>query len=179
MRRARPAFTLLEVLVAVAVLAFGIVGVLQLTMQSQSRTRGNLDRAIATRLAESKLTETALDPELTPGQDEGRFEDDGERFGWTRQVTNAETEGLLSVRVSVTWGRADRQQGVDLSTCLAPGVIQTTPAEPSAEAPAPAPDAQGASGAPPGGPGLPSSNSSSPSASRPSFSGPFSGRSSP
>ncbi|MBI5833023.1 MAG: type II secretion system minor pseudopilin GspI [Armatimonadetes bacterium] len=118
-------FTLLEVLVAVAVLAIGFVGVLQVVAQCESRSRDNRDRAEALRLAESKLNELSVQTDLQPGSDEGDFGAENSRFSWKQRIENTETDGLLKLTMTVNWRSGSREQGVDLSACVAPGVLNT------------------------------------------------------
>jgi len=163
MHRRAAAFTLLEVLVAVAVLAVGFVGVLQVVAQCQTRSRDNRDRAEALRLAESKINELSVQSELEPGMEEGDFGDENSRFSWQQRIEETETEGLLRLTVTVNWRNGVREQGVDLSTCVAPGALNT-----------------GSSGEAAAGEqleGSPSSSSSSPLPSPSSSSAPSSGSS--
>ncbi|HAZ64590.1 MAG TPA: type II secretion system protein GspI, partial [Armatimonadetes bacterium] len=135
MRRARGrlGFTLLEVLVALAVLGIGLTGVLQLVAQSQRQAADDRARASALRLAESRLNEVVLDPELTTGEEQGQFEGEDQAYRWHSIIEPTETEGLLRVRMVVAWGAEDAAREVELSTCLAPGVLQINPPLPATD----------------------------------------------
>lgn len=72
--RAQAGFSLLEVLVAFAILA-GSLGVLMQTLSLGMRNAGLAERyAEAASLAQSKLAEIAAEPELEPGEAEGEWE---------------------------------------------------------------------------------------------------------
>ncbi len=160
-RRRRPGFTLLEVLVAVAVLAIGFVGVLQVVAQCQARSRDNRDRAEALRLAESKLNELSVQSELEPGTDQGDFGTENPRFSWRQRIEQTEKDGLLKLTITVNWRNGQREQGVDLSTCVAPGVLNTGSTGSTAEGG----DAAGASSSEPAAGGGQGVRSGSPSSS--------------
>jgi prepilin-type N-terminal cleavage/methylation domain-containing protein len=173
----RRGFTLLEVLIALALLAIGIVGVLGVVTGCLARSRDNADRARATALAQRRLTELTLDPELAPGVEEGDFagaaapaddDDENARFRWRTTVEATAQDGLYHLRATVTWTVAAGERAVELETCYAPNVLTTTPAggggggqgggeEP--ETPAPASPSSSSSSPPPSSP---SSSAASP-----------------
>jgi len=119
MRLSRPGkggFTLIEVMVAIAILAVSLVVLLGLRnrdVQLQSYAR---DMTRATLLAR-EMAETA-DVEGTPelGYVEGDFGPDQPGFHWQRQVTPFLSEFIgdkvREVRVSVIWGPPDDPQAV-------------------------------------------------------------------
>ncbi len=105
-------FTLLEVLVAMVVLAVAVVAVLQLLGGGLRLARASADHVGATLLASARLSELGPDP-LEEQEVEGR---EGE-YRWTRRVTLApellpvphDAAGTDSVRlarvsVEVHWG---------------------------------------------------------------------------
>jgi general secretion pathway protein I len=116
-------FTLLEVLVALAVLAVALVSLLGLqnrnlllSMQAERLSTGTL-------LVREMLTRTQLEgpeaarvtsgdfAELHPGQ--------YPEFRWHRTVRPAPLEGLWEIQVGVTWGeRADERAELTLFTPL-------------------------------------------------------------
>jgi len=81
-RSAGAGFTLIEVLVALFVLAVAVVAVLQLFGGGLRLARASADQVAATLLASAKLSELALEP-LEEGETEGT---DGP-YGWSRRVT--------------------------------------------------------------------------------------------
>jgi general secretion pathway protein I len=116
-------FTLLEVLVALAVLAVALVSLLGLqhrnlllSMQAERLSMGTL-------LVREMLTRTQLEGPEAARVTSGDFADlhPGQypEFRWYRTVSPAPIEGLWELRVGVTWGeRADEQAELTLFTPL-------------------------------------------------------------
>ena len=107
-QRGRGGFTLLEVLVAVAVLAVALVSLLGLHNRNLVLAARAERLGIGTLLAREMLTRTQLEglsatrrtsgdfSEWYPGQYPG--------FRWRRSVRPTPLEGLWELRVGVTWG---------------------------------------------------------------------------
>jgi type II secretion system protein I len=96
----RSGFTLIEVMVALAVVAFAFVGLLGL----HGRNIQLVDRAVhysrATLLARKLLTDLQLSDVASLNSDSGAFED----FTWTRQVDLLENvQNVKRVVIQVTW----------------------------------------------------------------------------
>lgn len=101
-------FTLLEVLVAMAVLAVGLVSLLGLYNRSLTSTIHAQRLSIATLLVQEMLTRTQLEgatamrvtsgdfSELHPGQ--------YSEFRWNRTILPTPLKDLWEFRVSVSWG---------------------------------------------------------------------------
>ena len=119
----RRAFSLLELMVAVAVLAIAIIGVTEAVTQGMNSSRNATDRTLGVELAEQRLAEALLDPELEPGSDEGDFGDDYPRYRYTLDVEETDLEGLYRIHVSVSWESGVNEHAVDLETCYAPDVL--------------------------------------------------------
>src|SRR5947209_1590350 len=111
MVRARSGFTLIEVLVAAAVLAIGIsAGVRTLGAMAQASAAA-ADRQTAVRLAGERLAMTEAVEGVSAGNAEGQF-DSEPRFRWQQQVSSATNlTGVLEVTVTITWrdGAATRR----------------------------------------------------------------------
>jgi general secretion pathway protein I len=120
----RAGFTLIEVLVATAVLAVGIsAGVRALGAMTRASAAAQ-DRATAVRLAGERLavleaavdaTPGTLDVELTDAQ--GQFDADP-RFRWQQQVATASDPDLLDVTVTVSWGNGRSEHRYLVTTYL-------------------------------------------------------------
>lgn len=162
--RRRHAFTLLEVLVALALLAIGLVGVMESVSQSLRQTKANADRAEAGTLAQQRLTELTLTTDLAPGTDEGEFGDEHPGFRWRSSVESTEHDGLYRLSVTVLWTPPSGEQSLELQTCLAPGLLTSGPLAGGTSGG----DQATASDEAAGTPASPSSNSLSPSPSSPS-----------
>ncbi|GAA3550301.1 type IV pilus modification PilV family protein [Zobellella aerophila] len=113
-------FTLLEVLVAFAVLTVTMGVLLQLFSLAIRTTQVAQEQQRALLLAESKLVELAAGRILQPGRDQGRFDD---KYWWQtrievfdlRQMTDQES-ALVPYQLSVTVGWGNREQTLSLST---------------------------------------------------------------
>jgi general secretion pathway protein I len=121
-------FTLLEVLVAVAIVGLTLVGLLRLHLLSLDATLAAQDLTTAVLLAEGKMA-TFLAQAPRAGEDEGQFDGpDLERFRWTTSVTDHaialgdqndgrdDAIGLWHVTVSVHWRDGNRNRSYSLET---------------------------------------------------------------
>ncbi|MFQ5893125.1 MAG: prepilin-type N-terminal cleavage/methylation domain-containing protein [Nitrospinota bacterium] len=122
MGRGEAGFTLMEVLVAIAIM--GVSLVLIFSLFSQGLTALHIDEAYSTAviLAKSKMDEVDLLEELADGDEEGRYPGG---YRWRREV--AETPGpherprerrtrLYHIRVTVSWKDGPRRRRVALET---------------------------------------------------------------
>ena len=121
-------FTLLEVLVAVAIVGIALVGLLRLHLLSLDATLAAQDLTTAVLLAEGKMA-TFLAQSPREGKDEGQFDGpDLERFSWTTSVVDYaidlgeqsdgrdESIGIRHVTVSVHWREGSRNRSYSLET---------------------------------------------------------------
>jgi len=119
-RGGQSGFTLLEVLVAFLILSLSLGVILQIFSLTMRTTDSAAVRQQALLLAESRMAEITSLKEISPGHDEGRFDD---RFSWESKVDRYDfpdqDEGvdtyLVPYRIDVTveW---DRSQELTLST---------------------------------------------------------------
>ncbi|MBI3988664.1 MAG: prepilin-type N-terminal cleavage/methylation domain-containing protein [candidate division NC10 bacterium] len=114
-------FTLLEVMVALTILAIGFVIALELagsTMRAVSTSEGYTSAVF---LARQKMEELFLKPTLEKGVEEGT----SVGYRWRREVIEREPEELqlgsgrprarlLELRVRVSWPGRDRQRSLEL-----------------------------------------------------------------
>ena len=128
----RGGFTLLEVLVAFAVLAvaLGVAFEIFATGLRGARSADALTRAVL--IAESRLARVGTETELTPGRSEGET-DDGTRWrvdiqeqpaeeGDDERVETPSLPVLLDITVTVSWREAAGRQSFVLRTSrLVPG----------------------------------------------------------
>ncbi len=88
-KSARLGFTLLEVMVAIAVVAIALVPLLRLHLLSLDATMHAQDLTTAVSLAQEKMSELATSPE--PGETKGDFDAPlYERFRWQTSVGDVE-----------------------------------------------------------------------------------------
>lgn len=90
----RRGFTLLEVMVALAIVAIALSAVYKLYSQAFDMNQSARFYTTATLLAEAKLAELAAQPPRDLGSDTGAFEDDFSDFSWQVSVTEVEAEEI-------------------------------------------------------------------------------------
>jgi len=152
--RAQAGFTLLEVLVAFAILAVAVVSLIELASQGLRLLKLSGDHQQALDLADRIARDTQVSPDVAAAD----AVDSGEEgnFAWERRITRLalpeelepkattpgkEVPGLYAVSVAVRWGRS---QTVEVATLRAPTAAATpvTPA-PSTAGDQPPPRSQG------------------------------------
>ncbi len=116
-------FTLLEVMIAVGILAIGLVVLLQahvmnlkMITHSQLSTRAML-------LAEKRIAELEAKKMRIPGERKGDFGEGHPGFLWKELITpvrigNKVLSGLSRVEVVVSWEEGSREEDVRLVTYL-------------------------------------------------------------
>lgn len=106
-------FTLLEVLVALAILSLALVVLLGLRNRDVNLVITTRHLTVATALARMKMVETGMEgfPEL--GEMAGEFGQDYPGFRWHRVISSTPFDYVREARVSVMWGQDDRD-GVEL-----------------------------------------------------------------
>jgi general secretion pathway protein I len=102
-------FTLLEVLVALAILSIALVVLLGLRNRDVDIVNTTRELTTATALARMKIVETQVEGFPDLGETTGEFEDDYSQFHWYRAVSSTPFDYVREVRVSVRWGQADRE----------------------------------------------------------------------
>jgi general secretion pathway protein I len=114
---AEKAFTLLEVMIALAVAAIALVSLLFLgnrTIELESEQRAV---TMATMLAQRKMTEVETLYRLHQASEitnEGVFAEPFERYRWNITFNDTVLPAVLQVTVSVLWGAREKMQKVDL-----------------------------------------------------------------
>ena len=110
------AFTLVEVLVALTVFAFGLVGVVQALRTAGHAARHVEDLQRAALLAERHLVTFMIEPTLEVGEERGQFPTPDQRFGWERITRTTPHERLAEVHITVRWREQGREQAYVLRT---------------------------------------------------------------
>jgi general secretion pathway protein I len=110
-------FTLLEVLVALAILAAGLLGIIELLSGSLRLSSGARDTSAASVYASQRLEEALLAPKPLEGEESGLF---GERFRWTTRTSFLpEEEGRpfkpVRVQVTIRWDDGARERAVSMA----------------------------------------------------------------
>jgi general secretion pathway protein I len=116
LNRTQQGFTLLEVMVAVAILAMVLVTLMGVKNGSTRDVILADHITTATLLAKRMMTQTLLTGTLTPNEDEGEFpEDEFKGFTWKKTISLVPVEvKFLEVRVAVLWKEGERQEMVEL-----------------------------------------------------------------
>jgi general secretion pathway protein I len=106
-------FTLVEVLVALAIVAIGMLAVFKVLGDTAHNVSYLRDRSFASWIADNRLTEIRLSGEM-PSVDEidGELEFGGRRWLWVQKVANTPVDGLRRVEISVR--REDDAEGSSL-----------------------------------------------------------------
>ncbi len=125
MKRQR-GYTLLEVIVAFALLALALTVLLGILSGAARQVRGSSDAARAALYAQSLLAQVGAGEVIAPGQRDGEFEDG--RYRWqlriapwrdpsiaaARQQVDPNAAGLFEVTLAVEWGDAGPGQRLQL-----------------------------------------------------------------
>jgi general secretion pathway protein I len=111
-------FTLLEVIVALAILAVGFALAMELLANGVRSAKASEDYTQAVLLAQQKMAEIAVTRDLAGRSDAGEF---GGGFRWIAEVQPIEQEETLpgrlyNVRVRVTWPGRRGEKSIDLQT---------------------------------------------------------------
>lgn len=110
----RPGFTLLEVLVALAILSGTLILVYQVMSGAFSAAARSERWTAAAYLGEALLREsTSSFPET--GETEGRFPGLDNAYSWRRSVKSAAHSDAREVNVTVSWGDEDREEAISLA----------------------------------------------------------------
>lgn len=117
MAPAQRGFTLLEIMVALAIIAVAFVALLGL--RNRDIVLHGEARAIiaATALAQQRMADATIGGFPDLGTSEGRFDDEHARFTWRQEVNPTglfSTDLVREVRVMVAWGDPSRNERVDL-----------------------------------------------------------------
>lgn len=125
-------FTLLEVLIAVAILGVAVVSLLGLQARNIGLIARAQDLSIAGSLASQLVAAARVDPLIAEGVSRGTFSDEpsevdgvnvfpagtgAERFGWSREVLPTALPHLLQVRVKV-YVHGENEQVAELWTAV-------------------------------------------------------------
>ena len=101
MRKQDAGFTLLEVMVAMSILAMGLVAVLQMQSQSISMSTEARFLTTASLLAQNKMADIEGTASLENREQKGDFAPDYPDYGWSLSVADAQVARLKRVEVTV------------------------------------------------------------------------------
>jgi general secretion pathway protein I len=117
LRFGKGGFTLLEVIVAMALFAAGIVAVSRLFTGSLRLSAGARDASSGAIYARQRMEEALLAPDPAEGVERGSF---GEGYRWQVQTSFVSPEeerpyDEIRYRVTVTWDDGGQERGMDLT----------------------------------------------------------------
>jgi len=123
--------TLLEVIVAMAILAIGITGVLRAFSMGMLTCKAAESYSVAAMFAQQVASELERTPELAAGQESGDFGKDWPGYRWEADIRDTTGADLKRVRITVLWDVGKRSRHLEMLTLLRP-VQQEEPAAPGA-----------------------------------------------
>jgi general secretion pathway protein I len=108
-------FTLLEVMVAVSIMALVLVTLLGLKNKNMQDVMLADHMTTATLLAKRLMTEMILFKPRLPQEDEGEFsEDEFKGYAWKKTVSFTPLTQIMEVRIAVLWKEGTRPEMVEL-----------------------------------------------------------------
>jgi general secretion pathway protein I len=117
MKKEDPGFTLLEVMVAIALIAIALTAVLGSQSQSVSLAGEARFNTTATLLAQSKMAEIELQDPGDLTADSGDFDEDFPGYTWNLSVSNVMfdrpenvSDHLKQVDLTISWGEDEQFQ---------------------------------------------------------------------
>ena len=115
-RRRIDGFTLLEVMVAVAILAISLTALLGLKNRDLANEGLSRELTSATLLGRQTLMEAGLKGFPPLGEESGAYDEAGVGYRWRRVVTGTPFESVREIRVTVTWAAGSREESIALAT---------------------------------------------------------------
>jgi type II secretion system protein I len=120
------AFTLIEVIAALAIVSIALLGLLHLHLVSIRMSDTAQTMAMAVLLAQEKISETLCGGPVPAGTKSGTAEANGSRLTWRTEVTNVDSlasyglrSGLQQLRVDVVWREGSGARSVQMTTYVA------------------------------------------------------------
>ena len=121
------AFTFIEVIAALAIVAIALLGLLHLHLLSVRMADTAQTTAQAVFVAKTKIADTLCSPQQRTGTKSGTVETNGYQFTWRTAVTSADAPplqkfGLRSLRqlqVDVMWREGAGQKSIQMTTYVA------------------------------------------------------------
>ncbi|HEX9757999.1 MAG TPA: prepilin-type N-terminal cleavage/methylation domain-containing protein [Nitrospiria bacterium] len=114
--KSQKGFTLIEVMVALGILATALVVLLGLRNRDSALHQYSGELLEATLLVKEKMADQELSgfPEL--GEYRGNFGEEKSRFSWKENVIPTPFDSVREVRVTVSWDRGNRKENVGLTS---------------------------------------------------------------
>ncbi len=121
MVRKKGGFTLLEVMVAVVILGFGLLAIMHLFPIGLRASKISWDTTVATFLAQQKMEELRDTKYANIGDSlpTGTFDLPFDNFRWTKSVSEVESDRLTKVMIEVSYSPYGQGRKVKLVTFIA------------------------------------------------------------
>jgi len=108
-------FTLLEVMVAVSIMAMVLVTLLGLKNRTMQDVALAEHITIATMLAKRTMVDSILVKPRLPAEEEGEFpEEEFKDYAWKKAISPTPLAQIMEVRIAVLWKEGTRQETVEL-----------------------------------------------------------------
>ncbi len=107
-------FTLLEVMVAVTIMAMVLVSLLGLKNRSMQDVMLAEHITTATMLAKRMMVETTMTKPSLPVEEEGEFAEELKGYTWKKTISPTPLVQIMEVRVAVLWQEGTRLEMVEL-----------------------------------------------------------------
>src|SRR4030067_1731293 len=107
-------FTLLEVMVALLIIATSFVVLLHTRNQSVTAADYAKRTTVATLLASERMSEIEQEDFPDTGEDSSNFGDDYPDYRWKTSVSDTAYENIREVKVDVMWGEGSSERSIGL-----------------------------------------------------------------
>jgi general secretion pathway protein I len=112
-------FTLLEVLIALAILAIALGSIIKMASNQTLNTAHLRDKTLAHWVALNKIAELQLTAEWpNKGKQQGSEEMGAHEWHWVRTVTDTPDDRVWQVEIAVFWNKQDEQPVTQLTSFL-------------------------------------------------------------
>ena len=108
-------FSLLEVIVALAVLAIGIAGVLRVFSSSIAAVKAADSYSTAAMLANRVATELDQESSLESGTQSGSFDDHSD-YSWEANIGSSDDNDMIRILIVVRWGETSNKKSFSMVT---------------------------------------------------------------
>ncbi len=113
-KKCRSGFTLLEVMVALLIIATSFVVLLHTRNQSVIAADYAKRATVATLLASEKMSDIEHGDFPETGEESSNFDDDYSEYRWKTSVSDTAYENIREVKVDVQWGDGSSVRSVGL-----------------------------------------------------------------
>jgi type II secretory pathway pseudopilin PulG len=110
-------FLLLEIIISVSILSFGIILILNSFMRPIKASQISMDFFNAGLLLEEKMIEL-YSGDIKEGPSRGEFSGFDNRFSWDLDVIKLEDISYREVNLKVFWKEKDKEQDISISTYI-------------------------------------------------------------